>query len=311
MLSDRKCCFLSHSVTLAILSCFAAAGSTHALEPIKAQSAARGGSLNLSNGVVGDGGWDIDVEAGGNSTNANLDPLGPIASTDVVFGFDTYIDIGADGNAFTIDDSPSNPSVPVFGANNTVTSNGQFAGTNGVISWNATARVPPGTQTYQVTLNFSSPQAFGSVRLINYLDEDVLGAGDDKLIVLNSPTSPNFQLLTIDDTDGVGIAHTAAFQGNTNATYVGWAASRFSNLRSDIEGSTGARYSIEGVINPDDFALTSDSRFPFSRVYGPADATAAFAFDLNPAATVASVTFGLGGVPNVQNDAIFRNGFEN
>jgi hypothetical protein len=37
----------------------------------------------------------------------------------------------------------------------------------------------PETQTYQTTVSFTSTQPFGTVRVINYLDEDVLGSGDD------------------------------------------------------------------------------------------------------------------------------------
>jgi hypothetical protein len=120
-----------------------------------------------------------------------------------------------------------------------------------------------------------------------------------------------FRLLTIDDTDSVGIAHTAAFQGATNATYIGWAASDFSNLRTDITSAPGAQFSIAGVVNPLEFPLAVDPRFPFSTAYGPTDATAAFAFYLNPSANSATVVFGLVGDGNLQNDLVLRNGFEN
>jgi hypothetical protein len=270
-----------------------------------------GGSVTIDNGIPGlNGSWDVNVLQGGDTDVANLGVSDTVGRLDLVFSFATYVDVGANGAAFKLDEPAANANQPVLGANNTVTSSGQFPGVNGEIFWTSAARIPPGSQSYSVIVNFTSPQPFGALRVINYLDEDVLGSSDDRLILLNATTSPNFQLLTIDNVAGIGIAHTTAFQSAVNANYIGWAASDYPNLRDLITSATGAQYSIDGVIDPIDFPASVDPRFPFSRAYGPSDATAAFAFDLNPSATSARVVFGLGGQPNVQNDAIFRDGFQ-
>jgi hypothetical protein len=270
-----------------------------------------GGSVTIDNGIPGlNGSWDVNVLQGGNTDTANLGVSDTVGRLDLVYSFATYIDVGANGNGFKLDESEANANQPVLGTNNTVTSSGQFPGVNGEIFWTSSARIPPGSQTYQVIVNFTTAQTFGALRVINYLDEDVLGSSDDRLILLNATTSPNFQLLTIDNVAGIGISHTTAFQSAVNASYIGWAASDFPNLRTLIVSATGAQYSIDGVVDPVDFPASVDPRFPFSRAYGPADATAAFAFDLNPNASSATLVFGLGGQPNVQNDAIFRDGFQ-
>ncbi len=107
----------------------------------------------------------------------------------------------------------------------------------------------------------------------------------------------------------MGIAHASDYFGASNASYVGWAASDYPELQSEITGA-GAQYTNSGVINPLNFPPVSDPRFPFSIAYGPADPTAAFAFDINPNATTARMVFLLDGEPTIENDALFRNGFE-
>jgi hypothetical protein len=281
------------------------------VQPEKITPMRGGGSVTINNGIPGlNGSWDVNVLQGGNSNEANLGVSDTVGRLDLVFSFATYVDVGSNGNGFTLDDSAANGNTPVLGPNNTVSSSGQFPGVNGEIFWTSAAHIPLGSQSYQVIVNFTSPQPFGALRVINYLDEDVLGASDDRLILLNATNSPNFQLLTIDNVAGIGISHTTAFQSAVNASYIGWAASDFPNLRELIISATGAQYSINGVIDPLDFPASVDPRFPFSRAYGPADATAAFAFDLNPNATTATVVFGLGGQPNVQSDPLFRDGFQ-
>jgi hypothetical protein len=281
------------------------------LAPEKITPARGGGSVTIDNGIPGlDGSWDVNVLQGGDSDAANLGVSNTVGRLDLVYSYATYIDVGANGGAYKLDEPDANAGNPVLGANNTVISSGQFLGTNGTIFWTSSARIPPGAQTYQVTINFSSPQTFGTVRVINYLDEDVLGSSDDRLILINETSSPVFQLLTIDNVAGIGIAHTVGFQSTVNASYIGWAGSKFPYLREEIIGAIGAQYSISGVVNPLEFPASVDPRFTFSRAYGPADATAAFAFDLNPNASSATLVFGLGGQPNVQNDAIFRDGFQ-
>jgi hypothetical protein len=211
----------------------------------------------------------------------------------------------------------ANPNPLVFTAPNTVSSTGQFTGQNGLINWAATIKIQPGLFRYEISITFTSAQAFGVVRMINYMDTSINGGSDDKLVVINPPTSPNFQLLTIgaDASKNAGIAQSAGYQSALNASYVGWTAANFStppvNLLDLITliSQNGAQYSNAGVINPQSFFSTTDARFPFSPVYGPADPVHAMAFDLSPSATTATINFGFTAL-NIENDSIFRDGFQ-
>lgn len=254
----------------------------------------RGGStFVLDNGITGDGQWRVTVADAGDSRNGELDPSGSTGLTDVIYDFFTYVDVGSDGSAVrlanTTISSPASQTGP-----NEVTSSGSFAGPNGQIDWTAVATVPTGEQVYEVDMEFSSSSPFGDVRIINYFDQDVLGPGDDVLILIGTPGQNDFQMLTLDDTDDVGVGHFAGYQTASNASYVGFAADAFSDLRSDITGS-GTSYSVPGNIDTTSLPPYSDPRYPGNDAYGPRDITGAYAFDLNPSATSAGVQFSLGG----------------
>lgn len=254
-------------------------------------------AILVDNGIAGDGRWEVDVLNGGSSRVGNLDPTGPIASTNIIFDYFHYVDPGADGGGILLQDSTITTPAFVSGPNQ-VTSAGSFAGSNGTINWTAVSSIAAGSPTYQTSLGFSSTSSFGMVRVIQYLDEDVLGVSDDRLIVLGTPGASDFQLLTIDDIDNVGVAHSATYLTATNMTYIGWAADRFSDLRDAIEGP-GALYSIPGVVDITDLPpiIGGDPRFPGRPAFGDNDITSAIAFDLNATASSASLIFALGGSP--------------
>lgn len=249
----------------------------------------------IDNGVVGDGFWQVDVLDGGETRNAYLDPAGATVSTDIVFDYFHYVDVGADGGAVRLGDTNVTSPAALVGPNR-VMSAGDFAGENGTISWQATSWIDPGSQLYLTELVFSSELPFGTVRLIQYLDEDVLGFPDDVLVVLGSPGGADFQLLTIDDNNDVGVAHAAGYLSAVGMSYIGWAADRFSDLKSAITGA-GASYSVPGVVDIVDLVPMTDPRFPGAPAYGPADITSAIAFDLDPSARYASVLLSLGSSP--------------
>lgn len=148
---------------------------------------------------------------------------------------------------------------------------------------------------YQTKLEFDTDVAFGDVRVISYLDGDVYGASGDVLIVFGS--GANVQLLTLESSQNVGVAQAAA--GLLNVQYLGWAADKWSDLKSAITGS-GAAYSIAGVVDTVDLPPMTDPRHPGNPAYGPRDITTAFAFDLDPSANRASLVFALGGSPSGQ-----------
>ena len=252
-----------------------------------------GTTVTLDNGLTGDGQWRVDSGAGGDTRFGELDPAGSLGPENLIFDFFTYVDPGIDGGAIALSDTTVASSATQTGPQE-ATSSGSFAGPNGQIDWTAVATVPAGEQIYEVDITFSSSSPFGDVRIINYFDQDVFGVSDDVLILLGTPGASDFQMLTLDDTDDVGIGHFAGYQTATNASYIGFAADEFSDLRSVIEGA-GTSFSVSGNIDTTDLVPTTDSRFPSADAYGPADITGAYAFDLSPTATSAGVQFSLGG----------------
>ena len=260
-----------------------------------AAAAAPANAVFIDNGVAGDGFWQVDVLDGGETRVANLDPAGPMGTTNIVFDYFHYVDVGADGGAVRLGDTNVTSPAALVGPNR-VMSAGDFAGENGTISWQATSWIDPGSQLYLTELVFSSELPFGTVRLIQYLDEDVLGFPDDVLVVLGTPGDADFQLLTIDNDNDVGVAQAAGYLSAVGMSYIGWAADRYVDLRSAITGA-GASYSVPGVVDIADLVPMTDPRFPGLPAYGPADITSAIAFDLDPSARYASVLLSLGGSP--------------
>lgn len=263
---------------------------------LAAASVARA-QVTINNGLVGDGSWVVISENGGDTRSGVLDPTGSvIAAGDLIFDLFTYVDTGANGGAARLSASTTTPAALVAGQ---VVSSGSFAGLNGTVNWTATASIPAGVAAYNVTLSFTSASPFGVLRVIHYFDEDVIAgdAGDDVLILFGTPGNPDFFLLTLDSTDNIGIGHTAQFVGITGATYVGWAADKWQDLKTALTGA-GATYSIAGNIDTVDLLSMVDGRHPTRPAYGPRDITQAFAFDLDPAATSATVVVTLSGAPS-------------
>jgi len=255
-------------------------------------------AILIDNGIAGDGRWQINVLNGGETRTGSLDPTGGIGLTDVIFDYFHYVDVGADGGGVRLGGTTIT-SPASLGGGGSVTSSGTFLGANGLISWRTDSSIAPGSSLYLTEFLFSSPFSFGNVRLIQYLDEDVLGFTDDHLIVLGTPGTDGFQLLTVDDSDNVGVSHAATYSSAVGMSYTGWAADEFSDLRSDITGP-GALYSIAGIVDTTSLPVIvgGDGRYPGSPAYGPEDITSAIAFDFDPNATYASVIFSLGGSPS-------------
>lgn len=149
----------------------------------------------------------------GNSGNGSIDPTGFTGLTDVIYEFDTYADTGADGTAINLN---ANVTTAAFlSGSNELTSEGSFVGPNGTINWTSVGFILPGSLIYNIAHSFTSSQPFGTVRVINYLDEDVLGSGEDVLVVFGTPGADDFQLLTVDDDNDVGVAQAAGYGSAT------------------------------------------------------------------------------------------------
>ncbi|WP_376694129.1 hypothetical protein [Wenzhouxiangella sp. EGI_FJ10409] len=271
--------------------CLLGSGSALAQGKGEPRESRGGGGILIDNGVSGDGAWAVEVLAGGDTEFGELDAV-DFAPEDLIYEFNTYVDDGDDGSFVPLS-ATTVTSPPTLTDTAEVTSSGSFTGPNGQIDWTAVAAIPAGEATYQVTLTFESASAFGDVRVINYFDQDILGASDDVMIVLGTPGASNFQILTLDDTDDLGIGHFADYAPDS-ATYAGFAADEFSELRSAISGGT-ATFSVGGDINTTLLPPLNDPRYPGEEAYGPADITDAYAFDLDPGSTQATLAFSLGG----------------
>lgn len=250
-------------------------------------------SVTINNGVEGDGAWNVSVQAGGDSGSGELDPSGELGPTNVIFNLSTLVESG--GSALSLSDT-SIAQEPVLSAPGQVSSGGHYEGPNGRVQWSAVSTIAPGSTTYNNTVSFSSDTPFGDQRVYCYLDEDVLGASNDLMVLFGTPGAADFNVLTVDSVENVGVAHAAGYLSATNATYIGWAADQFSNLISDIFDGT-ATFSIPGVIDTASLPPTSDPRYPGRPAYGPEDITNAFAFRLDANATSAQISCSLGGLP--------------
>ena len=248
----------------------------------------------IDNGVSGDGFWAALIADGGYSFSAVIDPLGPtLGPISVVYQLIPYVDPGIDGGGLPL--VGSTIVTPAYvSATNQVTSEGSFAGPNGLIEWKAVSSIQAGSTRLNTAITFTSQSQLGAVRVIYYLDEDVLGNMDDELIVLGTPGAADFELLTLDVAQGVGVTQSAGYFTATNASYKGWAADKYSDLLALI-GGTGAAFSVAGVVDTTSLPPTHDNRYSGRPAYGPADVTTAIAFDLAPAAYQASLNLALGG----------------
>jgi hypothetical protein len=246
-----------------------------------------GPTVTIDNGIPGDGRLEVVSGRAGETSTVNIDPTGPPPLQDIMFELNHYVDVGADGGAVQLGNTTITREPTVTGPGQ-VTSAGTFLGSNdgNTISWTAVATIPAGSSKYVTTITFSSTRAFGSTRLIQYADIDVNPLGSNDLVVLGTFNQPNFQLVTVQDPANGNIAFTQAQPQVTNANCVGWAAQPFADLRSAITGA-GASYSPAGAVVS--LNQTTDSRFPGSPAFGPADITIAIACDLNPNATSATV----------------------
>ncbi|MEZ5932521.1 MAG: PEP-CTERM sorting domain-containing protein [Alphaproteobacteria bacterium] len=251
----------------------------------------------IDNDIIGDGRWAVDALDGGETRSGSLDPVGPNGSTDVIFDHFHYVTVGGGPGTRLGDTTVSAPAA--LSGDDEVTSSGSFAGQNGTIEWTATNSIVSNSQVYQTTLVFTSDDPFGEVDLTQYLDEDVLGAGDDHLVVLGTPGAADFNLLTIDDDQNVGVTHAASYLTAVGMTFDGWAADEFSDLRAAITAGT-ASFSIPGVVDVASLSpiVGGDPRFPGAAAFGPEDITSAITFSFDPDATFASVVFTLGGSPD-------------
>ncbi len=254
------------------------------------------GAITISNGVSGDGAWSVDALAGGETRSGIVNPTGSQGANNVVFDYFHYVIVNGVGTQLG---STNVTTAANLSGTNQVTSSGSFQGQNGVINWTAVSSIAAGSPIYQTRITFNSAGAFGIARLVQYLDEDVLGAANDQLVVVGNSGAAGFQLLTVDTVANFGVSQSAGFTSATGMSYAGWAARNYNSMKPAIANNTQG-FSTAGTITG--LNSTTDARYPGLPIYTGSDIVTALAFDLNPNATSASIVLSLGG--SVSGDAV-------
>ncbi len=266
-------------------------------------------AVEISNGIPEGtvGHYRVDVLTGGETRTAFITAArfasNDIATSEVVFDYSSLVDTGAAGDGFSLSLSGSDP-VPDPNILNSVTSSGQFFGVNqNRILWTAVSSIAPAAQTMttQYTFETDDGSPLGALRFLQYLDEDVQGAGDDVFFTTGSPASGDLELFTFDNTDIYGISHSGALllgPGLQSAAFAGWAADRFNNMRPLITGA-GQPVLPDGIIAANLVPFQHPQLGPvFGGAVGAgADIVSVMAWDVDPNAASAVITTSLGGVP--------------
>ncbi len=250
------------------------------------------------------GHFEVDLTTGGEIAAATItglgDPSGSILSTQVIFEFLSFVDVGNDGDAEQL--SGFGPTISAFDED-TATSFGSFTGENGnTIDWTVTSSIADGSSKLTSTYQFSvETGTLGTLRFLQYMDEDVLDSvSDDLLIIEGTAADSNLELFTLDGPEAIGVSQSGAFSGNQgliNSTFAGWAADIYDNMVPAILDA-GVTVSPAGVIS--NLALQNPG---VDNVYGPDDIVTVLAWDVYSDATSATIVTTFGGVPNVLPDA--------
>lgn len=266
-------------------------------------SATSARAVFIDNGIpVGTvGHFSLDMLTGGESNEAYLSASrvasGDVFTENVLFDYFSYVDPGNDGGGFRL--AGSAPVVDGVDPNK-VSSNGSFLGDAGnTILWSVTSSIPPGGSIMTNVVTFAAETGtLGTLRFLQYLDEDIEGVSDDILFVRGTAAGGDLELFTVDNSEVYGVSHSGALssaQGLVDASFAGWAANQFNQMKPAIAGA-GQSVSLAGVI---------DNLPPFVHpvvgpAYGPRDVVSVMAWDVDPAATSATIVTTLGGVPDIR-----------
>ena len=251
--------------------------------------------------------WSTDVISGGEVNAANITAVGTPSGTthtnsQVIFDYFSYVDVGPLGAAVQLPATTVTSPAALTGTNQ-VSSAGTFAGAGGnTINWSVTSSIPAGGSVLSSTYSFTAAPGslLGAIRFYQYLDEDVLGAGDDVFITRGSVATSDLQLFTIDNAEAIGVSHSGAFTaGLTNATFAGWAACTYNNMKGPIVAGTQA-VSAAGEICAG-LAGVPINHPVVGPGLGPRDIVSVLAWDVDPNAASASFITTLGGVPSAQD----------
>lgn len=246
-------------------------------------------TLYMDNGLATDDPGFMSVTQGdeGGGFVADLTVMNPDGNEAVDVLYDTgFVYRNGDTGDFTFMSS----SAPVLQGDGSALSTGMFFGNNGNIDFSISTTVASKRLSHQLSL--SSMAAFGDVTIENYLDQDVIGSGDDVSVIQGTGSSA--QLFTFDEAADVGIAHSIDWTSSANLSFLSWTVYSYSDSVTSGGGRGTQSFSPDGVTTLDAYPnyLYSDG----NPAYGPDDAVSAFAFKLDAAAMSASVSTGNTGV---------------
>ncbi len=256
---------------------------------------------NVDNGTLIDNNVDPSIPGAFQATVGNGNEVfnslltfeeidGTVTTGDLVFDFETYVRVG---DTTTNLGNTTITQAAALIADDVVESRGSFDGPNGLVTWIAQSRFEDGVATFLSSLELEAEDGttLGDIQVISYLDEDIQGVGDDFLTTAGTPGQEDFRAFTLDGPNRVGFSHGGFYiedgTNQSNATYVGWAADQFPQLRTAIQGST-QEFSINGTIDLTDLPTLADPEF--SPAFGPNDVTTAFAWNTVGTATNSTVT---------------------
>ena len=262
-------------------------------------------AVEIDNGFTTNqqGYWRVDVTDGGESRSVWMTGVGTPSGTiyedeEIVFDYFSYVDTGSGGIRL----SSTNilvSTIVTFG--NEVSSTGSFTGSGGnTIDWVMLSSIEPGSSVMVNTLSFAAQTGtLGVLDFYQYLDEDVLGSGDD-VFFARGTSGTDLELFTIDNTEAMGVSHSGAQsggQGLIDAVFSGWAACEYNDMKPAISSGTQAV-----AMGGDICAALASAQINHAIVgsgYGPIDVVSVMAWGIDPDATAASVITTLGGVPDI------------
>ena len=229
---------------------------------------------------------------------ARRDSNGQLVDTQLLFDYISYVDVGPRGGGISL---ASSAGVVTSAGDDAAQSSGTFTGSLGnTIAFSVVSSIANRSDTLVNTYTFTAQGGggLGALSLIPYVDQDVLGLGDDILFTRGSAADANLQVFTVDNAELIGTSQSGAFtteQGLVNATFDGFAADEFADLRTAITAG-GTTFSPTGNIDTTD--LPSITRTGLGQVFGEADVTTALSWTVDPNATTATIIATLGGVPD-------------
>lgn len=245
----------------------------------------------------------INVDNAGESREGYITGQGTPSNTlfenqEVIYDYYTYLDTGTGGGRLS-----ASVTVPAaLTGDDEVTSSGSFTGSgNNSIDWQAVSVIEDDGELMTTTYTFTAQSGtLGLIRLYQYLDEDVLGSGNDVFFTRGSTAGLDLQLYTIDNAEAIGISHSGALsigQGLQNAMFAGYAACTYNNMQPAIIAGTQSVNSTGSLCAS--LASNPINHPEVGPALGPVDVVSVMAWDVDPDAATATIISTLGGVPDI------------